>query len=156
MAAATKLCLVVVLVLACAPAAADAGAPAGELAYVRELNRVRSLHGLTALRVDPVLAGAARSHSLDMLRRRYFAHGAVRARLARFGADAAVMGENLAWGVAEVAGARRIVALWLSSPGHRRNVLHPAFRRVGVGVASGRFAGWDGVLMITAEFASTP
>ena len=153
MRAATTLCLVLAALLVPAPGAANGIEPDVETGYVRELNRVRAAQGLAPLRIDPALTSAARSHSLDMLQRRSFEHGDVRSRLTRFGVRAGVMGENLAWGVAEVAGARSIVALWLSSR-HRRNVLHPSFTRVGIGVVTGTFSGYGGVRMITADFAS--
>jgi uncharacterized protein YkwD len=41
----------------------------------------------------------------------------------------------------------------LSSPGHRANLLRPGFRYVGVGTATGRFAGVSGATIVTADFA---
>jgi uncharacterized protein YkwD len=41
---------------------------------------------------------------------------------------------------------------WLASPGHRRNILDPAFRHVGVGIAGGRFKGWPRAYVVATEF----
>ena len=117
------------------------------------MNGVRGAHGLAPLRADARLGRAARAHSADMVRRQYFAHGPVASRLARFGVRGWTVGENLAWGVGAAARAQAIVGLWLASPGHRANLLRPGFRRVGIGLVAGPFAGYGDALVITADFA---
>jgi uncharacterized protein YkwD len=77
----------------------------------------------------------------------FFAHRApggptLPGRLARVGylgrhAVDWVVGENLAWARGAAATPRGIVAAWMASPGHRRNVLDADFREVGIGVAVG-------------------
>ena len=88
-----------------------------------------------------------------MLERNYFSHGSLRSRLLGFGAEGRIFGENLAWSAGQASHARGVVARWLASAGHRRNVLHPSYSRVGVGVALGRFSGWERVSIVTADFA---
>jgi uncharacterized protein YkwD len=62
------------------------------------------------------------------------------------------VGENLAWATGTDATPRQLVVAWMASPGHRRNVLEPTFRDVGIGVAAGTpAAGPDGVT-VTTEF----
>jgi uncharacterized protein YkwD len=117
------------------------------------MNQARTAHGLAPLRLDPRLQRAALAHSSDMMRRNYFAHGPFIPRLARFGVRGPRVGENLAWGVGSSADARHVVGRWLASPRHRANLLRPGFRRVGLGLANGRFAGHTGALVITADFA---
>ena len=126
---------------------------ASERSVLAEMNRVRAAHGLVGLRVDYRLTRAARAHSQDMLRRDYFAHGSFLSRILRYGASGPVFGENLAWGTGSRAQARSIVASWLASPGHRRNLLRAGFRRVGLGAPVGTFRGIAGVRMVTADFA---
>ena len=132
------------------PAAAPTAA---EQSLVVEMNRVRAAHGLRPLRLDATLERAARAHSYDMVRRQYFAHGAIGPRLASFGVRGPRVGENIAWGVGARARARVIVNSWLASPSHRANLLRPGFRRIGIGRAVGTFAGHGGASVFTADFA---
>jgi uncharacterized protein YkwD len=43
--------------------------------------------------------------------------------------------------------------MWLASPEHRANLLHPGYRIVGVGALRGRFSGCPQTLMVTTDFA---
>src|SRR5438034_873581 len=55
-----------------------------EYRLVVAINAVRASHLLPKLGIDARLVSAARSHSRDMLRRHYFAHGNFGGRMARF------------------------------------------------------------------------
>jgi uncharacterized protein YkwD len=118
----------------------------GELAVVRVINTVRRANGAPALRIGPALTRAARSHSVDMVRRGYFDHGPFVQRLRRFGVRAPYVGENLATGTTPLS-AGAIVQMWIASPPHRQNLLDRGFRRIGVGVAGGS------TRLVTADFA---
>jgi uncharacterized protein YkwD len=120
---------------------------------LHEMNRARSLHHLAQLRVHPSLESAARSYSLELMRDNVFTHGDFAARIRRYPLPGPAAGENLAWGAGPHATARAVVSGWLSSPGHRANLLRPGFRYVGVGTASGRFEGVSGATVVTADFA---
>ncbi len=107
------------------------------------LNHERSRRGLNRLSLDRRLSSAAGAHTRDMVRRRYFAHvsrtgGDVVDRLNRVGymrgARRWVVGENLAWGGGSLSSPRQIMRSWMQSPGHRRNILDPRFRELGIGV----------------------
>ena len=124
-----------------------------ERSLLQEINRVRSAHGAPPLRVDDKLQHAARAHSIDMMRRGYFSHGDFSGRLQRFGARGATMAENIGMGSGSYGTARGLVQMWLNSPGHRTNMLNPAFRRIGVGVATGTFQGYGGSRVATTDFA---
>ena len=117
------------------------------------MNRVRAAHGVPALRVDTRLERAARTHSRDLLRRGYFAHGEFARRMTGSGARGPAVGENLGWGVGASGTAHAIVAAWLASPPHRANLLRRGFRRVGLGRLTGTFAGYAGAAVVTADFA---
>ena len=119
------------------------------------INGVRAAHGLRPLRFDRALRRAARAHSIDMVRRGYFAHGPFALRLRHFGVRDGEIGENLAWGTGWRAAAPSIVSEWLASPPHRKVLLHASFRRVGVGTAVGPFAGLGGARVVTADFAGS-
>jgi uncharacterized protein YkwD len=138
------------LLLAAAPASARPSSTSGP-AVLAAINGTRAAHGLAAVRVDARLARAARSHSADMLRRNYFAHGGFAARVRGSGARGAVFGETLAWGTA--ATPQWIIGQWLTSAAHRAVLLRPGFRRVGIGVVTGTFNGYGGATVVTADFA---
>ena len=125
-----------------------------ETTLLREINNVRSAHGLRTLRYDGRLAVAARAHTKDMAANDYFAHGRFGARMAGFHVRGPFVGENLAWGTGSRGTAAGIVRAWLASPGHRRNLLRPGFRRIGLGeLTTYSFKGVDGARLVTADFA---
>lgn len=141
---------VFVLVL---PAAAIGNSTRSESSLLREMNRVRAAHGLGPLTADTRLTRAARSHSEEMIGSNIFDHGAFGTRMVRFNVTGRLAGENLAWGTGASGTAQGVVAAWLASPGHRANLLRPAFTRVGVGELVGAFRGYNGAHVVTADFA---
>jgi uncharacterized protein YkwD len=122
-----------------------------EASLLQTMNSVRTKYHLAPLRVDVRLLRAARGHSADMMQRQYFAHGPVAGRVQAQGARGPVFGEDLAWGT-EV-GAQWVVARWLASPSHRAVLLRKGFRRVGIGISFGTFAGHTDAVVFTADFA---
>jgi uncharacterized protein YkwD len=122
-----------------------------EASLLQTMNTVRASHHLAPLRVDIRLLRAARGHSADMMRRQYFAHGSVAGRALAQGARGPVFGEDLAWATGLTA--QWVVDHWLASPSHRAVLLRPGFRRIGVGIAFGTFAGHGGAAVVTADFA---
>jgi uncharacterized protein YkwD len=115
------------------------------------MNATRTGRGLAPLQVDIRLVQAARGHSADMMRRQYFAHGSLARRALAAGARGPVFGEDLAWGTGVTA--QWVVNRWLASPGHRAVMLRPSFRRVGIGISFGTFAGRGNAAVVTADFA---
>jgi uncharacterized protein YkwD len=106
------------------------------------INAERAQRGLHRLRPDARLAAAARRHSLDMVRRGYFAHSRSfeqRVRDTGYLATAGrwLIGETLAWGWGEGATPREVVHAWMNSPSHRKVLLRAAYREVGIGVMWG-------------------
>ncbi|MGN0996757.1 MAG: CAP domain-containing protein [Candidatus Ventricola sp.] len=100
------------------------------------LNNDRVSYGLPPLALDAELCRIARIKSQDMRDNQYFAHtsptyGSVRDMLTRFGYAYEAAGEN----IAHHATVDKAQAAFLSSPGHRRNILSSAYTRFGVGVA---------------------
>jgi uncharacterized protein YkwD len=143
--------LVVFAVLMAATAAQARGLSSSENSLLQTMNAVRQSHGLAPLRVDYHLVRAARGHSADMMRRQYFAHGAVAGRALAAGARGPMFGEDLAWATGLTA--QWVVDRWLASPSHRAVLLRPGFRRVGIGIAFGTFIGHGGAGVVTADFA---
>ena len=133
-------------------------------ATLHALNAVRARHGVQPLVLDVRLNRAARHHSTEMVLRRYFAHASPGG--ARFSARIAAtgwmrrrgrwyVGETLAWGWGTSAGPWGVVAAWLRSPSHRRVMLSPRYRCVGIGIMRGTpVAGAPAGLTYTADFGS--
>jgi uncharacterized protein YkwD len=112
-----------------------------EAATLCLVNGERHKRHLSKLRASTTLRRAAASHAADMVKRHYFAHGDVLARilhsgyLGRFGNWH--VGENLGWGWGRGASPRAMVRAWMRSPSHRRNILGRKFRDVGIAVLRG-------------------
>lgn len=121
-----------------------ASVPTAKAATLCLLNGERASRGLPALAEQPVLEAAAQTYAQAMVSQRFFDHVSPTGqtlddRLAAYvGATGVwVTGENLAWGEGALATPASIVRNWMSSPGHRDNVLNPSYGEIGVGVAAG-------------------
>ncbi|MET7684969.1 CAP domain-containing protein [Streptomyces sp. NPDC005423] len=106
---------------------------------VRRTNGERARAGLPPLAVDPLLTAAAQAHSADMVARDFYAHTSPDGaqpwdRAAAAGSRRRSIGENIACGQRSAA---EVVDGWMNSPGHRANILKPAFTHLGVGVSGG-------------------
>ena len=110
------------------------------------LNGERRDRGLGALKANTKLGRAAGVQAEDMVRRGYFSHrnpegrnSTARIRSAGYmsGGGRWTVGENLAWGVGELASPRGLVNAWMNSPPHRANILRPAYREIGIAIAMG-------------------
>jgi uncharacterized protein YkwD len=122
------------------------------------LNRVRARHGLTPFRLSPKLSHAARRHSRDMVRHRYFAHDSLNGRspFDRMRATHYVprnaswwLGENIGWGSGSLAEPIVMVRAWMHSPPHRLNILSGHFRDIGIGIVPGAPVGGGGATYTT-------
>ena len=107
-----------------------------EATCIRACNALRGLLGLPVLAIDLKLSAAARDHSGDMQRLRFFSHTSPVAgkrsfvdRARRFGASSS--GENIFRGRSSGLTAHNV---WFHSPGHHRNMLG-RHSRIGVGRA---------------------
>ena len=99
------------------------------------LNQERIAQGLSPLVLDPTLSRIARVKSADMRDNRYFSHesptyGRVSDMLRTFGYAFASAGEN----IAHHATTEKAHAAFMSSDGHRRNILSSAWEKVGLGI----------------------
>src|SRR5690606_40336060 len=107
-----------------------------ELEVAQLTNQMRGRAGCRSLRLDSRLQAAARAHSSDMAENAYFAHDSRdgrspwdRMRAAGYDAPGA---ENTAKGQRTP---REVMYSWMSSDGHRRNILNCDLKAIGVGVA---------------------
>lgn len=120
-----------------------------EIKMLELVNAERAKEGLPPLKADPEMTTIARAHSRDMFVRGYFAHNTPEGktpfdRMRAAGAQFTAAGENLALAQTLEIAHNNL----MNSPGHRANILHPAFGRLGIGVLDGGFYG----LMISQEF----
>ena len=124
------------------------------------VNRARTQRGLTPLRENGVLSAASLEHSGDMVRGHYFEHTSpdgrsVGDRLRAVGYSrgfSASAGENIAFGVGAKSTPASIVDAWMRSPGHRADILRPAFTEIGVGIALGVPSGKTDGATYTTDF----
>lgn len=117
------------------PSGGDCGHDSTEAEVMRLANLERTSSGLAALECDAVLVAAARGHSEDMCERDYFEHVTpegltVGDRVRAAGGDYDIAGENIAWGYRT---ASAVHEGWMTSEGHRENILWPHYSRIGVG-----------------------
>jgi uncharacterized protein YkwD len=114
-------------------APARAMGPEGDVVARTNAERIRA--GCGPLRVDGRLSAAARAHSSDMVKRRYFEHNSPDGGTPEERASAAGYsdygGENIAYGQRSAA---EVVSDWMGSPDHRRNILDCDFTTIGVGL----------------------
>ncbi len=120
-----------------------------EIKMLELVNKERAKEGLPPLKADPEMTRVARAHSRDMFVRGYFAHDSPEGktpfdRMRASGVQFTAAGENLALAQTLEIAHNNL----MNSPGHRANILHPAFGRLGIGVLDGGFYG----LMISQEF----
>ena len=113
------------------------------------LSSDRKSNGLSALALDPELSRLARLKSEDMRDKGYFAHesptcGRVSDMLDRFGYTFTAAGEN----IAHHANITKAQAAFMSSEGHRRNILSSSWTKVGIGVCMDK----NGYVYVTQIF----
>jgi uncharacterized protein YkwD len=111
------------------------------------VNRERTRRDRHALKRDATLERVASAYSELMVQDEFFDHVSPAGSTLTKRIDATSylkhgvrrwsLGENLAWGTGSLATPAKIVAAWMQSPGHRRNILDPSFREAGFGVATG-------------------
>jgi uncharacterized protein YkwD len=130
-----------------APTETVTGVARGVLA---EVNRARQSNGVSALREDAALTRAAREHSEELAARRTLDHNSTNParhtmtmRIDEAGGSWSRAAENLAnMSGAASAVPSQTVRMWLSSEGHRRNMLERAYTHTGVGIAIDRRGIW--------------
>lgn len=107
-------------------------------------NIERKKNGLSELIKDPQLSKAAEIKIQDMFQKQYFQHvspsgDSVSDVVRKTGYEYIVVGENLALGV--FAGDDQVVAAWMASPGHKKNILDPRYQEIGLAVGQGMYQG---------------
>ena len=101
------------------------------------VNAERAKRGISALTLDSSLSSVATKKSQDMANKNYFDHtsptyGSPFDMMKQFGISYRTAGENIAKGQKTP---QEVVAAWMNSEGHRKNILNPNFTNLGVGIA---------------------
>jgi uncharacterized protein YkwD len=135
-----------------------------ERGVLADINAYRAANHLPALRLSASLTFAARTHSLQMESDGYFGHNSADGtafwkRIESFYPEGGFaywsVGENLLWSSPDV-NAKKALEMWIASPEHRKNMLDPHWREIGVSaVHSGGAPGvYDGraVTIVTTDF----
>jgi uncharacterized protein YkwD len=118
-------------------------------------NQERTNRKLPTLRINIALARLAQTHSQDQARVSLMAHNSEKFPKGRQTFDERMktlqfprpvtFGENIFWTSqnfpATLSGrdeyAHKIVRAWMNSPGHRKNILNPEFKSMGIGFSDG-------------------
>lgn len=101
------------------------------------VNSERAAQGLMALQKDSRLAALAQQKAEDMAKNQYFSHtsptyGSAFDMLKAAGYSYKTAGENIAMGQKSAAS---VMDGWMHSSGHRANILHTSYEKIGVGYA---------------------
>jgi uncharacterized protein YkwD len=135
-----------------------------ESSVLVDINVFRVQHGLAKLRLNTQLTSAARAHSQQMARDGYFAHESADGspfwkRVQGFYASSPwrlwSVGENLLWSSPTI-DAGGALKLWIASPEHKKNLMDPRWREIGVSAvhvstAPGTYEG-RAVTIVTTDF----
>jgi uncharacterized protein YkwD len=138
--------------------------PTLEERLIAGINDLRQTNGLSQLRVNTELASVAQEHSMSMAEDGYFEHTGPTGSPFWYRIESKYpsnkrhywsVGENLAWASPDLS-ARAVLNMWLKSAEHRKNLLRPGWREIGVGGVHahpgvGVYEGLD-VTIVTADF----
>jgi len=109
------------------------------------VNNERAKAGHPPLQLSTGISTAARLKADEMCTKKYFNHtspvyGSPFEMLRAFGIPYRIAGENIAKGQKS---AKAVMGAWMSSEGHRANILNPDFKEIGIGYANdGKITYW--------------
>jgi uncharacterized protein YkwD len=138
---ATLACILAIVVGTATPPPAQ-GATRAEIRLFHAMNHARRHHGLARLRFRSTLQTGAHTWARYLLLHDAFYHGRVSTGTS----------ENIGWLTCRSGWARTLVRWWLDSYDHRVHLLDRSARRVGVGLALGRWSGYRCVRMAVTRF----
>ncbi|KAG1704590.1 hypothetical protein DVH05_005520 [Phytophthora capsici] len=127
------------LLLVAAVASTDAGMPTGDYhgAMLTAVNQERAKQGVPSLCMNKKLQAAAQRHSDDMAKNNFMAHdghdgSTMSQRITEAGYEWDSVAENVAAGQEEV---QSVMESWMTSPGHRENIMNPDYTMFGTAFA---------------------
>lgn len=103
------------------------------------VNQERAKAGLAPVTMDAALSKVALAKAADMANNNYFDHnsptyGSPFDMMKQFGTSFMTAGENIAMGQRTP---QEVMTQWMNSEGHRKNIMNPAFTKIGVGYTNG-------------------
>lgn len=124
----------------------------------QQTNAARVARKVGALKTNPLLAKAAQAKAADMATKHYFAHVSPSNVtpwywFKKAGYSYRFAGENLA---IDFTDSEDVLAAWLGSPSHRRNLLSTNYTEIGVAVTTGKIDGADALLVVQMFGAPIP
>jgi uncharacterized protein YkwD len=125
-------------------------------ALVDLVNTERVNQGMAALSVSGQLTSAAEDHSLDMACSNIFSHTGSDGsspfdRISAQGFSFSMAAENIYAGSGSYNSAQEAFNGWITSTGHRENMLNPEYTNIGIGYATNSNGDYEGYF--TAVFA---
>lgn len=141
----TRAGLLLVVSLFCLTAVArEPGSKDAKASFIDKVlqltNHEREKVGLSPLTLEPKLCSSASWKADDMAERNYFEHADGNGRdfvdrAEQFGYyNWTYLGENIAAGQSTP---EEVVQEWMASPGHRKNILKPQYKEIGIGYSAG-------------------
>lgn len=147
---ATLTAVLVAITLAAPAVACDkpASARQAEAEVISLINSERARHGLGKVRRSEPLEHAAARQACDLAARKKLSHvgtdgSTVKQRVKGAGYAMRFANENIGYGFRSPASA---VAWWMNSPGHRKNILEPRVREIGVSLTQSNTLYWATVM----------
>jgi hypothetical protein len=124
---------------------------------IQLVNQERLAQGLGALSENSLLSSAARDKLNDMIKNDYFAHTSPQGVspwhwIEKSGYDYKYAGENLAINFSSAESQHKA---WMASPTHRKNILNPSYKEIGVAVGQGKIDG-ENVVITVQLFGAVP
>ena len=106
--------------------------------FCLRINEIRKSHGLPLLTIKVDISDVAQDHAEDMYENDYFSHTNLdgESSFDRLKNDAVKFqsaAENIAWGQKTSA---KVLTAWMNSPGHRKNMLNPKYKKFGIGMVN--------------------
>ena len=136
----TSLVLATAGIATAAPTSTSTRLKTLDTSLLTQINVVRRAHALTPLKLSRQLTVAADQHTTDMGQAGYFSHTSrdhtpfwkrIERSYPSTGHRTWSVGENLLYVTPQV-DAGEAITLWMNSPGHRANLLHPSWREIGI------------------------
>lgn len=105
-----------------------------ELEVLAETNKMRKAHGLKDLAIQDKLRNAARNQSNEMCKQAKLSHDvkySLDNRMKHSGYQYQSYAENIATAPSGIAAVQQ----WMNSEGHKKNILNPHFKHIGIGIS---------------------